>query len=714
TVRVTDDKGAWDDQQVSVVIHGTNDVPTITGDTGNPGGANDVVYEAGLPAGSKVGPTTIEVGGTFKISDPDGLSDVASVTIKGTTILIANLGNNNVINGDHGTLTITSYNASTGVATYVYDLTSATTDVPNVTETDVFGLTVTDKAGANASAAITIEIVDDVPIAVSPDYALLANGAGNLVTFNLDPDQTLSNNYGADGPGTVRFDASLNNTDSGLTSGGVHIIYTVSGDGHILTGTANGASVFTVTLDPQNVQYSVDMNGTVDSFTNVDFSGNGYSFVGGNNDWTGFVPAGDSVSNPINNNSSDLLLTAIGGSVNTSSVAGGVADGASVGSGETFRVDFVTDLRNGSGSGYLFDQHYNTNGSSAVFTATNGSKIQLLAYDDHDTNNNLVGETTPADRSLDAITQVIVGFGTETFTFTSSGSHTVGGHLYTVTFNADGTVAVDGVYGTSGAHAVGTTIAVTTANGFNSIEYHYLSGDTFKIGDFGTAVQSSDPVSFGLPVQIVDGDGDTAASSIGITLTGTGTQDHSTDLVGASHTYTSTLALPNIIGSNYDDILNGDGSANALYGGVGNDTINGNAGNDTLIGGAGNDTLIGGAGNDLLIGGAGADTLTGGTGADTFKLDHLDLNIKDLITDYNKAEGDQIDLTALFDKAAAGNIADYVHYDTGTKTLSVDTDGTGNAANFVDVAVLQNGPATTGTINILYDDANHQQHTATI
>ncbi|TPL40602.1 type I secretion C-terminal target domain-containing protein, partial [Mesorhizobium sp. B2-4-6] len=706
--------GAWDDQQVSVVIHGTNDVPTITGDTGNPGGANDVVYEAGLPAGSKVGPTTIEVGGTFKISDPDGLSDVASVTIKGTTILIANLGNNNVINGDHGTLTITSYNASTGVATYVYDLTSATTDVPNVTETDVFGLTVTDKAGANASAAITIEIVDDVPIVVSPDYALLANGAGNLVTFNLDADQTLSNNYGADGPGTVRFDASLNNTDSGLTSGGVHIIYTVSGDGHILTGTANGASVFTVTLDPQNVQYSVDMNGTVDSFTNVDFSGNGYSFVGGNNDWTGFVPAGDSVSNPINNNSSDLLLTAIGGSVNTSSVAGGVADGASVGSGETFRVDFVTDLRNGSGSGYLFDQHYNTNGSSAVFTATNGSKIQLLAYDDHDTNNNLVGETTPADRSLDAITQVIVGFGTETFTFTSSGSHTVGGHLYTVTFNADGTVAVDGVYGTSGAHAVGTTIAVTTANGFNSIEYHYLSGDTFKIGDFGTAVQSSDPVSFGLPVQIVDGDGDTAASSIGITLTGTGTQDHSTDLVGASHTYTSTLALPNIIGSNYDDILNGDGSANALYGGVGNDTINGNAGNDTLIGGAGNDLLLGGVGNDLLIGGAGADQLTGGTGADTFKLDHLELNIKDIITDYNKAEGDQIDLTALFDKAAAGNIADYVHYDTGTKTLSVDTDGTGNAANFVDVAVLQNGPATTGTINILYDDANHQQHTATI
>ncbi|SFQ05804.1 type I secretion C-terminal target domain (VC_A0849 subclass), partial [Mesorhizobium sp. NFR06] len=143
-------------------------------------------------------------------------------------------------------------------------------------------------------------------------------------------------------------------------------------------------------------------------------------------------------------------------------------------------------------------------------------------------------------------------------------------------------------------------------------------------------------------------------------------------------------------------------------------------GNDGVViaGGSGNDTLIGGDGNDILIGGAGADKMTGGTGADTFKLDHLDLNIKDLITDYHGAgpggEGDKIDLTALFDTPVGGNIADYVHYDTSTKALSVDANGSTGGANFVDVAVLQNGPATTGTINILYDDTNHVQHTVTI
>ncbi|TIV02988.1 MAG: type I secretion C-terminal target domain-containing protein, partial [Mesorhizobium sp.] len=665
----------------------------------------------GTVTGSNPSSTAETVSGTLSLGDPDS----PHVTnIQGATSLVVG-ASAVIVQGTYGLLQIDQNGNYTYTLTKPFDTTPDANNGTN-TETgkDVFTYTVTDAYGNTSTSTISINIIDDVPTAVAPDYAVLANGAGNPVTFALDAD-TLSNNYGADGAGTVHFATSLDGVDSGLTSGGTHIIYDVSADGHTLYGMANNVAVFTVTLDPQiaNPTYTVDMNGTIDSLTNIDFSGSGYDFVGGNKDWTGFVPTGDSVSSPINNNSSDLLLTAIGGSVNTSAIAGGVGTGASVGSGETFRVDFVQDLRNQGGSGYQFDQHYNTNGASAVFTATNGSTVQILAYDDHDTNTNLVGETNPADRSLDTITQVIVAYGGETYTFTSTGSHAIGGHSYTVTFNADGTVAVDGVYGTSGAQAVGTEIAVSTATGFNSIEYHYQAGDTFKIGEFGTAVQSTDPVNFNLPIETVDGDGDTAASGIGVTLYGTGLQDHSADTAGVSHVYTSTAALPNIIGSAYDDTLNGDSSGNLLSGGVGADTINGNGGNDTLVGGAGNDTLNGGAGNDLLIGGLGQDTLTGGTGADTFKLDHLELNIKDLITDYNGAEGDKIDLTALFETAPAGNIADYVHYNSGTNTLSVDANGTTGGANFVDVAQLTNAPAA-GTINILYDDSNHQQHTATI
>ncbi|WP_167509403.1 MULTISPECIES: DUF5801 repeats-in-toxin domain-containing protein, partial [unclassified Mesorhizobium] len=167
-----------------------------------------------------------------------------------------------------------------------------------------------------------------------------------------------------------------------------------------------------------------------------------------------------------------------------------------------------------------------------------------------------------------------------------------------------------------------------------------------------------------------------------------------TQLVGGAGALGDTISgFENAIGSNFADTLTANNTGS------------------TLSGGGGNDTLIGGAGNDLLIGGSGQDTLTGGSGADTFKLDHLD--IKDLISDYSGAggQGDKIDLTALFETAAGGNITDYVHYNNGT--LSVDTNGTTGGANFVDVAQLTNTPAA-GTINILYDDSNHVQHTATI
>ena len=57
-------------------------------------------------------------------------------------------------------------------------------------------------------------------------------------------------------------------------------------------------------------------------------------------------------------------------------------------------------------------------------------------------------------------------------------------------------------------------------------------------------------------------------------------------------------SLENAIGSDFDDILQGDDKANSLTG---------RSGDDTLIGGLGDDTLLGGEGIDSLIGGEGAD-----------------------------------------------------------------------------------------------------------
>ncbi|WP_352566505.1 beta strand repeat-containing protein, partial [Mesorhizobium australicum] len=685
---------------------------------------------ASTVTGSNPSSTNETKTGTLTLGDPNS----PHVTnIVGAVTQSAVGGSAVTVQGTYGLLQIDQN------GNYTYTLTKPCTTNPaanNGAEVeaskDVFTYTVTDAFGNTSTSTITVDIKDDVPTAVSPDYAVLSNSAGSAVAFALDADHNVANNYGADGAGTVQFAASLDGTDSGLTSGGVHIIYDVSLDGHTLLGTANGATVFTVTLNPASATYSVDMDLPVDSLSQVTFTNGSYAFYGGNSPWAGFVPTGQQNS-PVNDDSRDVLFTPLGngttinGNANSFGVGGGFA-GQNIGSGEGIRVDFVQDLTGSSmtAGAQIFDGHYVANGANFTFgDGSVNSVLKITAFDDSAATgtdgNHLVG-----DGHYDSVSSVVISYNgqsqTVDFADTAAHAYTIGGRTYTVQFvDADPSAAVHYAAHVTGVLDASVSIATFTADGYNSLELSNISplkgngqpdtGTDFAITGFGSAVQSSDPVVFSLPVQIVDGDGDAAASSIGITLTGTGTQNHSTDLVGDSHTYTSTSGLPNIIGSNYDDILNGDGSANALYGGAGNDTINGNTGNDTLIGGAGNDTLVGGAGNDLLIGGAGADTLTGGIGADTFKIDNL--NIKDLIADYHGTEGDKIDLTALFDKAPAGNIADYVHYNSATSTVSVDTSGSGNAANFVDVAVLQNAPAA-GTINILYDDATHTQQHVTI
>lgn len=52
------------------------------------------------------------------------------------------------------------------------------------------------------------------------------------------------------------------------------------------------------------------------------------------------------------------------------------------------------------------------------------------------------------------------------------------------------------------------------------------------------------------------------------------------------------ISIENLIGSMFNDVLNGDAKANRIYGGSGDDVINGGAGNDTLDGGWGSDIYI--------------------------------------------------------------------------------------------------------------------------
>ncbi|NRG16409.1 hypothetical protein HPQ64_01750, partial [Rhizobiales bacterium] len=571
---------------------------------------------------------------------------------------------------------------------------SVTIDISNAfVATDGDGDTVVLDAG------LQVAVENDVPSVIFPDHAVVENGAGSSATFALDLDGDIANNVGADELGTVRFNV-VNGIDSGLTANGVPILYTVSVDGLTLTGAANGTTIFTIVLDPAASTYTVNMSGAVDSLVDVSFSDGGYNFVGGNNSWSGFIPDTETVGAPIDNDSRDLLLTpSIGGvndgTINSSSVAGGIGGGASVGGSEVFRVDFVVDLRGNPADGpgdydtaanrdHVFDGHYTTNGASAVFTATGGSTVRVAAYDDPD------GNTIVGDGTRDQITGIVIAYnGVSSALITANGTYLVNGNSYTVTFDSDSNGAVDiaGVVGTSGAQAIGTEIAVYTNDGYNSLEYGWVSGNTYKIGDFGASVQTDEPVNFNVPIEIVDSDGDAAGSSLSVTLTsqGEGIQDYS-----GSPTFviaTSTSTDPHIIGSSYDDTLTGDG---------------------------GDNVLAGGAGSDLLVGGDGADLLIGGSGANTYNLSDTDDAVDTVVIDKSALAGidpddivgygaeDVVDLTELVSASAGDDVNDYVRLNPGNdQELQVDADGAANGENWVTVATFDVTPAS---VNILYDE----------
>ena len=96
----------------------------------------------------------------------------------------------------------------------------------------------------------------------------------------------------------------------------------------------------------------------------------------------------------------------------------------------------------------------------------------------------------------------------------------------------------------------------------------------------------------------------------------------------------SFVSIENLIGTDYDDSLRGNGRGNSLSGADGNDLLFGRGGADILDGGDGDDWLDGGFGDDILIGGNGADTLIGGGGTDVADYSNaIEWTIADLLNE---------------------------------------------------------------------------------
>lgn len=186
---------------------------------------------------------------------------------------------------------------------------------------------------------------------------------------------------------------------------------------------------------------------------------------------------------------------------------------------------------------------------------------------------------------------------------------------------------------------------------------------------------------------------------------GSSAEDHMNGTT-SSNTLMGGRGEDSLSGMAGNDMLNGGSGNDKMWGGSGNDNLSGGTGADLLVGGFGSDRMDGGRGNDTLLSRSDAgemvaaqdgttqifadetaafksvnDTLTGGSGADTFRFEMV-VNAKDeivakhinadgtidwvgvtgentnvhdhwvdgigndVIRDFNRAQGDKIEISA--------------------------------------------------------------------
>ena len=155
-----------------------------------------------------------------------------------------------------------------------------------------------------------------------------------------------------------------------------------------------------------------------------------------------------------------------------------------------------------------------------------------------------------------------------------------------------------------------------------------------------------------------------------------------TDITGQTDTANLSIQITNdtnnvVNGTDLSDTLNGTSAIDLIFAGSGDDVINAGAGNDIITAGFGADSMI----YDLL-----SSVGNGGNGLDTW-------------TDYSKAEGDVIDISALLagQTVDSSNIGTFVTLaQNGTDTIvSIDLDGAGTQYNPTELVMLQNTDSTT-------------------
>ncbi|MGY1891725.1 retention module-containing protein [Pseudomonas sp. SDT291_1_S447] len=247
---ITDSDGDTSTANLVLQIHNNDDPVIINGLDVNGGELS--VYEKNLSDGSAPDSTALTQSGTFTITALDG---VTTLTVGGIAVVTNGVAAGfpqSVTTPLGSTLTITGFNAATGVVSYSYTLIDneahpTANGANNLPEQ--FAVTVVDDNGTTANATLDINIVDDLPKAVDDSNAGTASETlltltGNVLTNDVQGADRVPTGPVTPGTFTGTYGTLVLNANGTYT----YTLNTNDADFKNLHGGGNGTETFAYTI----------------------------------------------------------------------------------------------------------------------------------------------------------------------------------------------------------------------------------------------------------------------------------------------------------------------------------------------------------------------------------------------------------------------------------------------------------------------------------
>ncbi|MEJ8865446.1 retention module-containing protein [Pseudomonas jessenii] len=250
---LTDADGDSSTANLVLQIHNNDDPITIGGL--NAGGGELIVFEKNLSDGSAPDATALTQNGTFTVAALDG---VTTLTVGGIAVVTAGVAAGfpqSITTPLGSTLTITGFNAATGVVSYSYtQVDNEAHPIANGANTlpEQFVVTVVDDNGTTATGSLDVNIVDDLPNAVGDSNGTASETLltlnGNVLSNDVQGADrvTLGENSGPITPGTFTgtYGTLVLNANGTYT----YTLNTSDADFKALHGGGNGTETFAYTL----------------------------------------------------------------------------------------------------------------------------------------------------------------------------------------------------------------------------------------------------------------------------------------------------------------------------------------------------------------------------------------------------------------------------------------------------------------------------------